>query len=56
MGNVFRYERFPTLGEVLNKLHDENAWIKQGRTSEAVDIKIIDINALLQAIEDSKND
>ena len=34
---------------------DENAWIKQGRTSETVDIKIIDINALLQAIEDSKN-
>lgn len=36
--------------------NDENAWIKQGRTSETVDIKIIDINALLQAIEDSKND
>lgn len=35
--------------------NDENAWIKQGRTSETVDIKIIDINALLQAIENSKN-
>ena len=34
---------------------DENAWIKQGRTSETVDIKIIDINALLQAIETEKN-
>jgi len=34
---------------------DENAWVTKGRTSETVDIKIIDINALLQAIENSKN-
>ena len=36
--------------------NDENARVTKGRTSETVDIKIIDINALLQAIEDSKND
>lgn len=34
--------------------NDENAWRKQGRKSELVEIKIIDIRALLQAIEDKK--
>lgn len=33
----------------------ENSWIKQGRSTDPVEIKIIDINALLQAIEAEKN-
>ena len=33
---------------------NENDWVQQGRTEETVPIKIIDINALLQAIENEK--
>lgn len=33
---------------------DENSWIKQGRSTDTVEIKIIDIKALLQAIEAEK--
>lgn len=39
-----------------NWKHTENGdWIQQGRTEETVPIKIIDINALLQAIENEKS-
>ena len=33
---------------------DENSWIKQGRSTDTAEIKIIDIKALLQAIEAEK--
>ena len=33
---------------------NESDWVQQGRTKETVPIKIIDINALLQAIENEK--